>query len=97
MKLSSWGKKETKKTPGQALAHGRKKDTMTMTRERERGSRRRRMRGRGTEDGHRDVRHLEPRGTSAGLFCPSTFGRQMTSGRTCDMLSWRTERKETRY
>lgn len=69
---------------GQALAHGRRNDTITMTRERERGSERRRMRGRERDDGHRDI-SLEPRGSS--LFCLSTFGRQMISGLTCDILS----------
>ncbi|KAM6894569.1 uncharacterized protein PEZ65_022229 [Lycodopsis pacificus] len=64
---------------------------MTMTRERERGSSsRRRARGREREDGHRDVRRLEPRGSSAGL---SALGRQMTSGLTCDTLSCRTKNK----
>lgn len=78
---------------GQALVHGRKKDTMRMTRERERGSERRRTTGREREDGHRDRRRPEPRGTSAGLRCLSTFGRQMTSGLTCDMLSWKTKKR----
>lgn len=81
---------------GQALAHGRKKDTITMTRERERGSERRRMRGRERVDGHRDIRRPEPRGTSTGLFCLSMFGRQMTRGLTCDMLSWKTKKTEMR-
>lgn len=74
---------------GQALAHGRRKDTITMTRERDRGRDRRRMRGREREDGHRDI-SLEPRGSSTGLFWLSTVGRQMISGLTCDMLSWKT-------
>lgn len=79
---------------GQALAKGRRKDTITMTRERERGSKRRRMRGREREDGHRHIKRLEPLGSSTGLFCLSTFGRQMTSGLTCDMLSWKTKKKD---
>lgn len=58
----------------QALAHGRKKDTITMTREKDRGSKRRRMRGRERGDGNRDVRSLEPRSAATGLFCPSAFG-----------------------
>lgn len=63
------------------------KDTIRITRERERGSEKRRRRGRESEDGHKDMGNLEPLCASSGFFCPSTFGRQMTSGRTCDMLS----------
>lgn len=58
----------------QALAHGRKKDTITMTREKDSGSKRRRMRGRERGDGNREVRSLEPRSAAAGMFCPSAFG-----------------------
>lgn len=72
---------------GQALTHGRKKDTIRMTRDRERGSERRRMTGSEREDGHRDTRKLEPCRPSTGLLCLSALGRQMTSGLTCDMLS----------
>lgn len=82
-------------TDGQALIHGRMKDTMSTMRERERGSEKRRRRGRENDDGHRDIRTLlSPLWwTSCALFCDWTFGRQMTSGRTCDMLSCRTQKK----
>lgn len=83
-------------TDGQALIHGRIKDTMSTMSERERGSEKRRRRGRETDDGHRDIRTLlSPlEWTSCTLFCDWTFGRQMTSGRTCDMLSCRTQKKK---
>lgn len=71
---------------GQALAHGRRKDTIKTMRETERGNDRRRIRGREKDDGHRDA-SLELWITSSGLFCFSTFGLQMISGLTCDMLS----------
>ena len=71
---------------GQALAQGRRKETIRMTRERERGRERRRRTGRERDDGHRDG-SLEPRGRSTRLLCISSFGRQMISGLTCDMLS----------
>lgn len=76
-----------------ALAHGRKKETITMMRESERGSESKRIRGRERDDGHRDI-SLEPLGSSTGLFCLSMFGWQMTSGLTCDMLSWNTDRAQ---
>lgn len=73
---------------GQVLvAHGRKKDTKTMTRERERGRERRRMRGRESDGDQRDIRRPESWGSSVGLLCFSALWRQMTRGRTCDMLS----------
>lgn len=64
-----------------------------MIRERERGSESRRIRGRESDDGHRDI-SLEPLRGSTGLFCLSMFGWQITSGLTCDMLSWNTERTQ---
>lgn len=73
---------------GQALAQGRKKETITMTSERERGSERRRTKGRERGDDHNVVRSLELRDATAGWFCFSMLGWQMTSGLTCDMLSW---------
>lgn len=71
------------------------KDTMRMMRERERGSEKRRSRGRESDDGHRDIRTLvpPPSWASSALFCDWTLGRQMTSGRTCDMLSCGAQRK----
>lgn len=74
---------------GQALAQGRKKETITMSSERERGSERRRMKGREIDDDHQADRSLELRDATTGLFCFSTFGCPMTSGLTCDMLSWK--------
>lgn len=89
MKLISW----SRHGGGQALAHGRRKDTIKTMRETERGNDRRRIRGREKDDGHRDV-SLEPRVASSGLFCFSTFGLQMISGLTCDMLSWKADAGE---
>lgn len=51
---------------GQALAQGRKKETITMTSERERGSDSRRTRGSEGDGDRQAVRSLEPRDTTAG-------------------------------
>lgn len=59
---------------GQALAQGRKKETITMTSERERGSDRRRTKGRERDDEHRVVSSLEPRDATTGWFSFSTLG-----------------------
>lgn len=72
----------------QALAQGRKKETITMMSERESGSETRRTKGREREGDHKVVSSLELRDAANGLFCFSTLGGQMTSGLTCDMLSW---------
>lgn len=77
----------------QALAHGRKKETITMMSERESGSETRRTKGRESEGDHKVVSSLELRDATNGLFCFSTLGGQMTSGLTCDMLSWETKKE----
>lgn len=78
----------------QALAHGRKKETITMMSERESGSETRRTKGREREGDHKVVSSLELRDAANGLFCFSTLGGQMTSGLTCDMLSWEMKKED---
>lgn len=81
----------------QALAHGRKKETITMMSERERGSETRRTKGREREGDHKAVSSLELRDAANGLFCFSTLGGQMTSGLTCDMLSWEMKERKSEF
>lgn len=84
-------------TNGQALIHGRMKDTMSTIREMDRGNdKSTRRRGRENDDGNRDISTLlSPMWwTSCALSCSWMFGRQMTSGRTCDMLSCRTHKNK---
>lgn len=82
---------------GQALAHGRKKETITMMSERESGSETRRTKGREREGDHNVVSSLELRDAATGLFCFSTLGWQMTSGLTCDILSWEMKKSKSEF
>lgn len=64
-----------------------------MMSERETGSETRRTKGSDREDDHKVVSSLELRDAATGLFLLPTFGWQMTSGLTCDILSWEMKKK----